>query len=192
MPAIAWTNDDILSIGTLEINLCEIILQIQIVCVVKICWKMLSAKQWPFCSGPDVLTHNQISHRLSFSQCIMGTMVSQITSLTIVYPTVYSGADQRKHQSLRHWPLWGDFTGDRESPHKGPVTRKMFPFDDVIIFDPCIWEQVVLSIPIQQPSNPPPPPPPPPTTALVPVNFKCHLNIRKHRPWAYILGIYTI
>ena len=28
----------------------------------------------------------------------MGTMVSQITSLTIVYSTVYSGADQRKHQ----------------------------------------------------------------------------------------------
>ena len=25
--AIAWTNDDILLIGTLEINLCEIILQ---------------------------------------------------------------------------------------------------------------------------------------------------------------------
>ena len=66
VPAIAWTNDDILSIGTLEINLCEIILQIQIVCVVKVCWKMLSAKQWPFCSGLDVLTHNQISHQLSF------------------------------------------------------------------------------------------------------------------------------
>ena len=29
-----------------------------------------------------------------------------------------------------HWPLWGEFTGD---PHKGPVTRKMFPFDDVIL-----------------------------------------------------------
>ena len=29
----------------------------------------------------------------------MGAMASQITSLTIVYLTVYSGADQRKHQS---------------------------------------------------------------------------------------------
>ena len=29
----------------------------------------------------------------------MGTIASQITSLTIVYSTVYSGADQRKHQS---------------------------------------------------------------------------------------------
>ena len=30
---------------------------------------------------------------------IMGAMAFQITSLTIVYSTVYSGADQRKHQS---------------------------------------------------------------------------------------------
>ena len=29
----------------------------------------------------------------------MGAMASLITSLTIVYSTVYSGADQRKHQS---------------------------------------------------------------------------------------------
>ena len=29
----------------------------------------------------------------------MGTMASQITSLTIVNSTIYSGADQRKHQS---------------------------------------------------------------------------------------------
>ena len=29
----------------------------------------------------------------------MGEMASQITSLTIVYLTIYSGADQRKHQS---------------------------------------------------------------------------------------------
>ena len=36
-------------------------------------------------------------------------------------------------KALRHWPLWGEFTGDRwNSPHKGSVTRKMFPFDDVI------------------------------------------------------------
>ena len=29
----------------------------------------------------------------------MGAIASQITSLTIVYSTVYSDADQRKHQS---------------------------------------------------------------------------------------------
>ena len=43
-------------------------------------------------------------------------MASQITSLVIVYSTVYSGADQRKHQAPRHWPLCGGFTGDRLIP----------------------------------------------------------------------------
>ena len=64
----------------------------------------------------------------------MGTMASQITSLTIVYSIVCLGADQRKHQSsaslafvlgIHRWPV--------NFPHKGPVTRKMFPFDDVIM-----------------------------------------------------------
>ena len=65
----------------------------------------------------------------------MSTMASQITSITIVYTTAYLGADQRKHQSsaslafvrgIHRWPV--------NLPHKGPVTRKMFPFDDVIIY----------------------------------------------------------
>ena len=54
----------------------------------------------------------------------MGAIASQITSLTFVYSTVYSDADQRKHQSSG---------GPVNSPHKWPVTRKMFPFDDVIM-----------------------------------------------------------
>ena len=63
----------------------------------------------------------------------MGEMTSQITSLTIVYSTIYSGADQRKNIKVpRHWPLCGEFTSDRWI-HKGPETQKMFPFDDVIM-----------------------------------------------------------
>ena len=64
----------------------------------------------------------------------MGEIASQITSLTIVYSTVYSGADQRKQQSSA--PLAfvrGIHRGQVNSPDKGPVTRKMFPFDDVIM-----------------------------------------------------------
>ena len=53
----------------------------------------------------------------------MGAMASEITSLTIVYSTVYSGADHRKHQS----------SASLAFGHKGPVTRKMLPFDDVIM-----------------------------------------------------------
>ena len=38
----------------------------------------------------------------------MGTMASQITSLTIVYSVVYSGADQRKHESSASLAfVWG-------------------------------------------------------------------------------------
>ena len=64
----------------------------------------------------------------------MSAMASQITSLTIAYSTGYSGPDQRKHQSsvsltfvmgIHRWPV--------NSPHIGPVTRKIFPFNDVIM-----------------------------------------------------------
>ena len=66
------------------------------------------------------------------SDVIMGAMASQITSLMIVYSTVYSCADQRKHQSsaslafvrgIHRWPV--------NSLHRGPVTLKMLRFDDV-------------------------------------------------------------
>ena len=63
----------------------------------------------------------------------MGETASQITSLVIVYSAVYSGAGQPKHQSSRHWPLWGIHRWPVNSPHKWLVTLKMFPFDDVII-----------------------------------------------------------
>ena len=71
---------------------------------------------------------------IHYSDVIMGVMASQITSLTIVYSTVYSGADPRKLQSsaspafVRGIHLWLV-----NSPHKGPVTRNMFPFHDFIM-----------------------------------------------------------
>ena len=53
-------------------------------------------------------------------------MASQITSLTTVYSTVYSGADQRKHQSSASLAfVWGIHRWPVNSPHKCPVTRKM-------------------------------------------------------------------
>ena len=80
-----------------------------------------------------------IWHFLHYSDVIMGTMASQITILTIVYSTIYSGADQRKHHSsaslafvrgIHRWPV--------NSRHKWPVTRKIFPFGDVIM-GPCLF-----------------------------------------------------
>ena len=65
---------------------------------------------------------------------IIGTMASQITSFKIDYPTVYSDADQRKNQSSASLAfVRGIHRGPVNSPHKWSVTRKMFPFDDVIV-----------------------------------------------------------
>ena len=64
----------------------------------------------------------------------MGAIASQITSHAIVYSTVYSGENQRKHQSSASLALErGIHREPVNSPHKLPVTRKMFPFDDVIV-----------------------------------------------------------
>ena len=69
-----------------------------------------------------------------YNDVIMSEMASQITSLTIVYSTVYSDADQRKHQTSASLAfVWGIHRWPVNSPHKWPVTRKMFPFDDVIM-----------------------------------------------------------
>ena len=63
----------------------------------------------------------------------MCAKVSQITNLTTVYSIVYSDVDQRKHQSSASLAfVRGIHRGPVNSPHKWPVTRKVFPFDDGI------------------------------------------------------------
>ena len=75
--------------------------------------------------------HSPLSH---YDDVIMSAIASQITSLTIVYSIVYSDADQRKHQSSASLAfVWGIHRGPVNSPHKWPVTRKMFSFDDVMM-----------------------------------------------------------
>ena len=68
----------------------------------------------------------------------MGTMASQITSVTIVYSTNYLGADQKKDKSSVSLAFMRRICGRPvNSPHKWPVTRKTFPFDDVIMRKTC-------------------------------------------------------
>ena len=79
-------------------------------------------------------------YRLVSRYCdvMMSSMASQITGVSIVCSGVCSGADQRKHQisaSLAY--VMGDHRWWVDSPHKGPATRKMFPFDDVIMWIEC-------------------------------------------------------
>ena len=65
---------------------------------------------------------------------IMSAMACQITSLTAFYSNVYSDADQAKHQSSASLAfVWGIQRWPVNSQHKWPETRKMFPFDDVIM-----------------------------------------------------------
>ena len=85
------------------------------------------------------ITHILHSHftgieTIHHSDVTMGAIASQINSLTSVYSTVYSDADQREHQSsaslafvhgIHRWLV--------NSLQKWPVLRIMFPFDDVIM-----------------------------------------------------------
>ena len=89
----------------------------------------------PYMKRWGYIFHALLFFHFHYNDVIMGAVASQITSLAIVCSTVYSDADQRKHQSsaslafvlgIHRWPV--------NSPHKWPVTRKMFPFDDVIMF----------------------------------------------------------
>ena len=91
-----------------------------------------------FCSETFVDTDYILAVASHYGDDIMGAIASQITSLAIVYSTVYSDADQRKHQSSASLAfVWGIHRGRPvKSPHKWPVTRKMFPFDDVIM---VVW-----------------------------------------------------
>ena len=69
-----------------------------------------------------------------YNDVIMGMIASQITSLAIVYSIVYADADQRKHESSASLAfVRGIHRGQVNSPHKWPVTWKIYPFDDVIM-----------------------------------------------------------
>ena len=101
---------------------------------------------WNFYHGKNKHAH--------YTDVIMGAIAFQITSVTIVYSAVYSGANQRKHQRSASLAfVWGIHRGPVNSPHKWPVTRKIFPFDDVImkyvnmgsvLYSRCIYTFVFL------------------------------------------------
>ena len=70
---------------------------------------------------------------LHYNDVIMGAMTSQITNLRSVCLTGYSGADKKNQNSASLPFVWEIHRCPVNFPHKGPVTRKMFPFDDVIM-----------------------------------------------------------
>ena len=69
-----------------------------------------------------------------YNDVIMGAMASQITSLMIVYSAVYSRSRSKKTSNSASLAfVRGIHRSPVNSPHKGPVTRNMFPFDYVIM-----------------------------------------------------------
>ena len=84
----------------------------------------------------------QWSSYKKFHYVITSAMASQITGISIVYSTVCSGADQRKHQSSAPLTfMMGIHRWSVNSAHRGPVTRKMFPFDDVMVYKYVGWNR---------------------------------------------------
>ena len=99
---------------------------------------------------------SDITSSLHYNDVIMGSIASQINSLTIVYSAIYSGADQRKHQSSASLAfVRGIHRGPVNSPHKWPVTRKMFPFDDVIMLTSYfkIFRLILIHLNIHEPEQ---------------------------------------
>ena len=103
-------------------------------------WNVYSKKHtwilFYFRSGINWLnTFRHEQKHFYYGDVIMSAMASLITGVSIVCSDVCSGADQRRHQSsaslafvrgIHRWPV--------DSPHKGPVMRKMFSFDDEIMY----------------------------------------------------------
>ena len=79
---------------------------------------------------------SEINANYHYNDVTMYAMASQITSPKVVYSFI-QGADQRKHQSSASLAfVRGIHRSPVNSPHKGPVAQKMFPFDDVIMMNP--------------------------------------------------------
>ena len=117
-----------LSVGYLqpEVRGTSIFCRVSVLCRVSLV-QMLKWSYWSLAQ----------SHRYHYNDVIMSAMASQITGVFI--GAVASGADQGKHQSSASLAFMrGIHRSPVNSPHKRPVTRKMFPYDDVIMMMPFV------------------------------------------------------
>ena len=78
----------------------ELCIQVTLCCVL-----LLSGTGWFYLELEYDIDSQFVN--IHFNDVIMSVMASQITSITIVYPSIHSGADQRKHQSS----AWLAFVG---------------------------------------------------------------------------------
>ena len=76
-----------------------------------------------------------------YNDVIMGATAYQITSPTIVYEPSIQTQIKESIKAPRHWPLWGEFTGDRWIPHtKGQYRGKCFH----LMTSSCICHQISM------------------------------------------------
>ena len=136
--AITWTNVDLSCVRSCDNHLRAIslgihqaqITEFRIIDHYQKCHSNLLG-QWGKSSWPDLIYYSDV---------ILSMMATEITGVLIVCSTVYSGTNQRKHQSfnqrkhqssaslafvmgIHQWPM--------DYPQKGPIMWQMFPFDDV-------------------------------------------------------------
>ena len=100
-------------------------------------WEHISVRcesQYTHLNSRKYIWKCRLHNDYHYSEVIMNAMAYQITGVSIVCSTVCWGADQRKHQSSASPAfLRGIHRSPVDSPHKGPVKRKMFSFDDAFM-----------------------------------------------------------
>ena len=165
--AIIWTNAGILSIGPLGTNVSEILIGIQTFSFKKLHLKTSSAKWRLFCLGLNVLSnHLQGRHNQEWVNRVYDIFLPSLVCMIYKHESNRgvslrwrhndhdSVSNHQPHGCLlnrlfrRRWKKTsklrvtglcaGNSPGPVNSPHKGPVTRKMFPFHDVIMWRMCL------------------------------------------------------
>ena len=134
-------------------NKCALILSTLVETYMKHRFMLIPLSQMHKMDWKSIILHMKPSH---YDDVIMTMLASQITSLTVVYSIVYSGVNQRKHQSSASLAFVREIhRGPVNFPYKWPVTRKMFPFDDVImmfrVHTHLTWPSTSLSFPVVLP-----------------------------------------
>ena len=96
----------------------------------------ISKNTYNLCTKNKIFLTSSVYH---YIDVIMTTVASQITSLTVVYSTVYSDVDQRKHQRSASLAfVWG-IHRDRWIPRtKGQLRGKCFH----LMTSSCAWHIV--------------------------------------------------
>ena len=69
--------------------------------------------KWMWMDGWISHMHRIIHEKHHYGDVIMGPITTQVTSPTVLYSTVYQTQIKENIKAPRHWPLCGEFTGDR-------------------------------------------------------------------------------